>query len=190
MKVILSPFKDPAEGLDWHEQSPVLLAQIRTYLDEFTSLSTTIQETNHGRAADLATVTVVVTAFFAIPPTYRRIKDACKGWKEIIDDLSQFFEIFNQKYPIAGYDDEALFLTACLALKKKYSVQIGELIVLHDPVDLPVDSQGVDRDLNKHILYSFSSTEAIYQVSLNAKGDTQIIHAFTLPRKLPNLAAF
>jgi hypothetical protein len=63
MKFILTPYKDPASGLAWNEQTPIILERINKSISELEyNIEYKTSESEHGKGADLPTITLEIVS--------------------------------------------------------------------------------------------------------------------------------
>lgn len=130
MEIIYSPFGELGDD----EYKSVVEAKIREYKSRLVAFDKgpvefQVRETNHGRGADLVTVTVTLTslagaAFFAIPTAHKKVREALEEWGRIRDELASLIEW------ISGNDRpslpiEVLFLESVSDLAK--AREVGEI---------------------------------------------------------------
>ncbi|WP_026841650.1 hypothetical protein [Citrifermentans bremense] len=122
MKIILNPYKDPAQGLDWHEQTPEIETRITGVMKEFgQSIDYSLQEMNIGIGADWPTIAVNVATIagvglFAIPEAHKRVREALEEWHRIGGNFQKLMDWLPSKEPLVSYPIEILFISASEAL--------------------------------------------------------------------------
>ncbi len=94
MDIIYSPFGE----IDDEDYRRVVDAKVKEYESRLKAFEDgpveyRVRETNHGRGADLVTVTVSLlslagTAFFAIPAAHRKFREAIEEWKKIGEEIN------------------------------------------------------------------------------------------------------
>jgi len=118
-RFVLKPYSDPAEGLDWEEQTPLHHDRIsKGITDRFSNnLQFKLHETDHGIGADFPTITLelIGTAtglFFGIPALHKKIREAISEWRQIKDEISKFISWIKKNEPVASYSIEVAFYEA------------------------------------------------------------------------------
>lgn len=170
MKIILNSYKDPMQGLDWHEQSPEIRRRISEIADKFgESIDYTIQETNLGTGADWPTITVnVITiagvGFFALPEAHKRVREALEEWQRIGANFRKFIDWIASKEPVVTQPIEIIFISASEGLLSVLSEDDAVFIKYEEiePVGSYVESCG---------LYDFRFKSGIdeWKVLINGK---------------------
>ena len=129
VRLVLTPYNDPAEGLDWEEQTPLIRERIAKSIKEIVSedLKFKIHETDHGIGADWPTITLelIGTAtglFFGIPALHKKIREALSEWKLIKDKLGKLIYWIENHEPVASYSIEVAFYDALGYLAKSEDV--------------------------------------------------------------------
>jgi len=95
VEIILAPYKDPSEGLDWHEQTPIIIQRIDELLSGYEeALEYTVRDDNLGVGADWPVIIVTVgsiagAAFFLIPEAHKRVREALEEWKLIGENIKK-----------------------------------------------------------------------------------------------------
>lgn len=133
-RFVIMPYSDPAEGLDWDEQTPLHRERISNDLaDHFSShFQFNLHETDHGIGADWPTITLelIGTAtglFFTIPAIHKKIREAISEWKQIENEISKFISWLKKKESVASYSIEVAFYDAITYLSKLEDVNNLEL---------------------------------------------------------------
>lgn len=138
-RFVLMPYTDPAEGLDWDEQTPLHYERIsKGIIDNFSKgLQFKLNETDHGIGADLPTITLelIGTAtglFFGIPALHKKIRETISEWKKIKDEISKFTSWLIKNEPVASYSIEVAFYEALSYLAKSENIDNFELTALKE----------------------------------------------------------
>ena len=122
MNIILNPYKNPAQGVDWHEQTPEIETRITGVMKEFgESIVYSLQETNIGVGADWPTIAVNVATiagvgFFSVPEAHKRVREALEEWQRIGGNFRKLMDWLPSKEPLVSYPIEILFISASEAL--------------------------------------------------------------------------
>lgn len=122
MNIILNPYKDPAQGADWHEQTQEIKTRITGIMKDFGEpVDYSLQEQNIGVGADWPTVAVNVATiagvgFFAVPETHKRVREALEEWQRIGGNLRKLMDWVASKESLVSYPMEILFVAASEAL--------------------------------------------------------------------------
>ncbi len=156
-KIVLAPFKDPAVGGDWDEQSKGIHDHLSALIKDYPAdvefkLSTGVE----GGGADFPIVILEIVAlgsaaFFGIPKAYQKMKDTIKGWREIWSDMERFLNWLKKKERVSRYSIEVAFLSCLAGLSGRTQVDQLELIEAHEFLG----SSG-------YVSSSFENTEVIY----------------------------
>ncbi len=72
--------------------------------------------------------------FFAIPTATKKIRDTCKEWGNVYDDLNEFFNWISKEYDIYSYSIDVVFLDALKHLESQ--TEIMDLTLVHH-IELP-----------------------------------------------------
>lgn len=169
MKYILAPYKDPAFGLDWDEQTPIIKKEIHNRLMEYTdAMEYEILETNHGKGADWPTIAlIIINSFFIIPSFHKKIRESISEWKLISNNVSSLTKWISDKFRILFYPKEILFLESLAEIEKVTDVNEIELISI-DESDKIYEGMLCPESL-KLITFTFKKENMIYQVGLNSE---------------------
>ncbi|EIV1777536.1 hypothetical protein MOU97_004221 [Vibrio vulnificus] len=122
MDIVLSTYKDPAYGLDWHEQTGEIESTIRhSLLESKFPIEFLIRESNIGRGADYpVTVIQVISVLgfvgFVIPEAHKRVRESLEEWSRIRDYFSKLSALLSQNNSIIALPDEVLFAKSAEAL--------------------------------------------------------------------------
>ena len=118
-RFVLMPYSDPAEGLNWEEQTPLHHERIsKAITDHFSNhLQFKLHETDHGIGADWPTLTLelIGTAtglFFGIPALHKKIREAISEWRQIKNEISKFISWIKRNEPVVSYSIEVAFYDA------------------------------------------------------------------------------
>ena len=135
VKIVLTPYEDPATGVDWPEQTPIVIKRLQELLCSYPGgeVEYRIKETNHGIGADWPTITlellgIASVLFFAIPALHKKIRETLTEWKTIKKELDSFCEWLIGKEPVFSYSIEKAFLDALGHLESKTNILELELI--------------------------------------------------------------
>jgi hypothetical protein len=133
-KIVLNPFRDPAEGLDFHEQVPIVHKKLIEQLGEYPqSLQFELFDGEQGAGASWGVIILEVMAlgpslFFGVPKVYSKIGKAVEGWKQIWADIHRFIAWLTKKERIAKYSIEIAFYCSLARLSKRRDVRDIELV--------------------------------------------------------------
>ncbi|MCH8126733.1 hypothetical protein IIC38_12320 [candidate division KSB1 bacterium] len=129
IKVIIAPYKDPAEGLDWNEQTPIVIYKFKEKLLSYPNGEINIKfyETDHGIGASFPTILLEIigiasTLFFGIPTLHKKIRESLVEWKKIKEESDKFVEWLGNIIPIRSYSIEKVFLDALSHLESKANI--------------------------------------------------------------------
>lgn len=172
MNIVLAPYKDPSEGLDWPEQTPVILNAINARLrgwDDGT-LEYQLRETNHGRGADWPTITVSIlslagAAFFTIPAAHKKVRESLEEWKRIGANLNRLVARLAPRSEVAAFPVELIFFDA---VESALRIDESGLLEFLSVQELPVPSEisgGFDH--LKYYLFTFRAHERIVLVAID-----------------------
>jgi hypothetical protein len=135
IKIVLTPYKDPADGLDWHEQTPIIKKELNEYLSSYSEgkIEYNILETDHGIGADFPTITLEIIKIaglilLGIPELHKNIRESFSEWKTIKQEVEKLFNWLGKKGSIATYSIEYAFLKALDHLEAKTKILDLELI--------------------------------------------------------------
>ena len=168
-KIALSPFKDPADGSDWDEQSKLIENRLTQILKSFSpEVRFSLRSGTQGIGADfpvliLEVLTLGSAAFFGIPKLHKKIKETLQGWKEIWADTEKFLNWLKKKEPITRYSVEVAFLMCLSMLCDKTDVNELELV----EAKTLLGASGF-------ISPSFENTEMAYYLFILREGDTRL----------------
>lgn len=170
MEIIYSPFGE----IDDEEYKRVVDAKIKEYesrLETFDCgpVEYSVRETNHGRGADLVTITVSLvslagTAFFAIPAVHKKFRETIEEWKKIGDELSSLISC------VSGNDHpslpiEFLFLEA---VNDRASSNVTESLEFLYACEIPTQNTFGFDDI-KTYLFVFRDVEKIELVAYDSR---------------------
>jgi len=131
--LVLAPYKDPAEGLDWSEQTMIIKQRLKTNLDSYPEqpLEYALRETDHGVGADWPTITIELlkwsALFFSIPATHKLIRETVQEWKEIKKTLDKIVAWIKKDDAVVSYSIEFAFLKTLEFLETRCDVSELEL---------------------------------------------------------------
>ena len=133
-RFVLTPYSDPAGGLDWDEQTPLHCERVsKGITDHFSNdLQFNLHETDHGIGADWPTITLelIGTAtglFFGIPALHKKFREAISEWKQIKNKLVKFISWIEKNEPVYSYSIEVAFYDAINYLSDLENVDELEL---------------------------------------------------------------
>ncbi|MFA0242294.1 MULTISPECIES: hypothetical protein [Vibrio] len=115
MNIVLATYKDPAHGLDWHQQTPKIEKNTRELLvNSELPLEFSIREGNIGRGADMpVTVVEILSVFglvtFVIPETHKRIRESFEEWGRIRESILNCIFLLSRKNKLVSLPEEVLF---------------------------------------------------------------------------------
>lgn len=134
IKIILSPYEDPAGGVDWPEQTPIIINELKELISNYSEgqVEYTIEETDHGISADFPTVFLEIIKIggwllFAIPALHKKIRETISEWKEVKKAINNFIKWLKSEKRIISYSIEVAFLEALEYLEKKENIEILNL---------------------------------------------------------------
>lgn len=170
MEITISPYKDPAEGLDWHEQTPLIIDAIKDRIRSYPGckIDVEILEENYGTAADwpVIKVKVLVVAgvlFFGVPDVHKRIRETYEEWQHIAT------EVDNIVTTVAG-SSEILECSAGVlifdALKEIHKTTDAADLRFLNLKKIPGERGFGAIDMPDY-LFSFTGSTKIYQVAVN-----------------------
>lgn len=169
-KVVLNPYKDPAEGLDWDEQTPLLKKEIAAQLSNYHDgkIDFSLAESVQGLGVDMPTLVLEVlavgsTLFFGIPALHKKIREALEEWKIIKERVDKFFSWLNRSDEIVSYSIEVAFLKALDHLQPR--TEVSELTTIE-----------VREILGKSdsLKPEFSNTPLVYYLFIFREADEQL----------------
>jgi len=179
MEIVLAPYKDPANGLDWDQQTPVIKKEIEGLLDKYSKkLNYKLSETDHGKGADWPTITLVIYLFFTIPKFHKKIRETIAEWKLIYIEISDIIKYVADKVRILFYPKELLLLDSLIELEKNINVLELELVDIFENKEIysglycPLDC--------KLLIFSFRSNDFIYQVGITNQRNIVFVNKIKL----------
>lgn len=180
MKYILAPYKDPASGLDWDEQTPIIKNQIQKRFSEYEKdIEYKIIETNHGKGADWATIALVLmNVFFVIPASHKKIRESISEWKLIYNNICGLTNWISEKFRILFYPKELLLLDALSELEKSLDVDEIELLSI-DEHDKIFEGMLCPENL-KLITFTFKQDDFVYQVGFSNERKLMFVNKIKL----------
>ncbi|HIF5828868.1 TPA: hypothetical protein ACY4P9_004723 [Vibrio parahaemolyticus] len=122
MDIVLGTYKDPAYGLDWHEQTDEIEDSIRKHLIRSElPVECSIQEHNIGRGADNPVTVVQVLSIlglvgFVIPEAHKRVRESIEEWSRIKGHFTKLHTLLSRNYRVIALPEEVLFIKAVEAL--------------------------------------------------------------------------
>jgi hypothetical protein len=94
VEITISPYKDPAAGLDWHEQTPLIIDAIRDRIRIFPGGQIEVEflEENYGTAADWPVIKIKVLAvagvlLFGVPEAHKYIRETYEEWQHMAREV-------------------------------------------------------------------------------------------------------
>jgi len=138
-RFVLTPYTDPAEGLDWDEQAPLHLDRILSDIDKQFSkdFKVKLKETDHGIGADWPTITLelIGTAtglFFGIPVLHKKFRETLAEWRIILNEIGKFVFWINKNESVVSYSVELAFYDAINFLSKSENIDNFELSAVNE----------------------------------------------------------
>ena len=180
MKYILAPYKDPASGLDWDEQTPIIKNQIHKHFSEYEKdIEYKIIETNHGKGADWPTIALVLmNVFFVIPACHKKIRESISEWKLIYNSICGLTKWISEKFRILFYPKELLLLDALSELEKSLDVEEIELLSIDEHEKI---FKGILCPENlKLITFTFKQDDFVYQVGFSNERKLMFVNKIKL----------
>ncbi|MDD9158399.1 hypothetical protein PVK64_19730 [Aliivibrio sp. S4TY2] len=122
MDIVLSTYKDPAYGLDWHEQTDEIENSLRELIIQSKlPVEFSIRESNIGRGADCpVTIFQVISVFgfiaFAIPEAHKRVRESIEEWSLIKENALKLIALLTKNNRMVALPDEILFIKSVEAL--------------------------------------------------------------------------
>ena len=134
-QIVIAPYKDPAEGLDWNEQTTFLKKQLEEHLATYPEgkVKFSLSESDQGIGADFPTIVLEIlgigsTLFFGIPALHKKIRKTVEEWAKIIENIKKFVKWIGISEPVFSYSIEFAFVEALSYLREK--TKIDDLILL------------------------------------------------------------
>ena len=167
MKYILAPYKDPASGLDWDEQTSIIKKRIQDRLSEYDdTILYKIVETDHGKGADWPTIALLLlNASLVIPEFHKKFRETISEWKLIYKNACRLTNWISEKFRILFYPRELLFFDALAEIEKLLDVNEIELISI-DESDKIYEGMLCPENL-KLVTFTFKKDNIIYQVGFS-----------------------
>ncbi|HHF3026208.1 TPA: hypothetical protein ACPJ0Z_004511 [Vibrio diabolicus] len=122
MDIVLGTYKDPAYGLDWHEQTDGIEASIRKLLSKSAlPIELSIRESNIGRGADYPVTVIQVLSVlglvgFVIPEAHKRVRESIEEWSRIKGHFVKLHKLLSRNHRIISLPEEVLFVKSVEAL--------------------------------------------------------------------------
>ncbi|PKO25774.1 MAG: hypothetical protein CVU35_02530 [Betaproteobacteria bacterium HGW-Betaproteobacteria-8] len=169
MDIIYSPFGE----IDDEEYRSVVDAKIKEYESRLKTyeggqIEFHVRETNHGRGADLLTVTVSLvslagTAFFAIPAAHKKIREAFEEWKQIGKEIDTLIS------RVSGNDRPSLPIEVLFfeAVNDLASSKVAESLEFLSACEIPTQEAYVFDD-RKTYLFAFRDGMQIYLIAYDS----------------------
>lgn len=169
MDIIYSPFGE----IDDEDYRRVVDAKIKEYESrlgafEEGQIEYRVRETNHGRGADLVTVTVSLltlagTAFFAIPAAHKKFRETIEGWKRIGEEINSLVSrVSGQDRP--SLPIEILFLEA---VNNRADTEVTDSLEFLSACEIPTqDAYGFDD--RKTYLFAFRDEAKVELVAYDS----------------------
>lgn len=169
MDIIYSPFGEIDDG----DYKHVVDAKIKLYesrLESFEGgpIEYRVRETNHGRGADLVTVTVSLislagTAFFAIPALHKKVRETIEEWKKIREEINSLISHVSGK-DTPSLSIEVLFLEAVTDITK---IGVTESLEFLSACEIPTQND-FGFDDNKTYLFVFRDGSKLELISYDS----------------------
>ena len=125
MELIIAPYKDPAYGLDWPEQTSIIIEKLESILGSYDEkVQFQLLEKGIGVGADWPVIAIKIsaitgTAFFAIPAAHKKIRESLEEWKIIGKNFLKLIDFISDSERIITYPIQVLFLDAIASLEKQ-----------------------------------------------------------------------
>ena len=126
VSIIVSPYKDPALGPDWIEQTPQIFESIVERLSAYPNgpVEYLAHETDHGIGADWPTIVIEIVKWgaglaFSVPATHKLIRTTISEWKVILANLRKLLQWFSGDLSPISYSIEVAFLEALERLESE-----------------------------------------------------------------------
>jgi len=176
MKYILAPYKDPASGLDWDEQTPIIKKDIQDLLADYDdTIQYEILETDHGKGADWPTIALLVlNAFFVIPAFHKKIRETISEWKSIYENACNLTNWISEKVRILFYPNEILFLDSLAEVEQILDANEIELISI-DESDKIYEGMLCPENL-KLVTFTFKKGDMIYQIGFSNERNLKYVN--------------
>lgn len=132
MDIIYSPFGELPDD-EWKSAVAAKIAEYKSKLTTYSgpAIEYRVRETNHGRGADLTTITVSLislggVAFFGIPAAHKKVREAIEEWGKIKNEIGALVNWITRDKP--SLPIEILFLEAVTDLAKSENVEETEFL--------------------------------------------------------------
>ncbi|MDP2816837.1 MAG: hypothetical protein Q8O29_00900 [Polaromonas sp.] len=132
MDIIYSPFGELPDD-EWKSAVAGKIAEYKSRLATYSgpAVEHRVRETNHGRGADLVTITVSLISlggvvFFGIPAAHKKVREAIEEWGKIKDEIGALANWITRDKP--SLPIEILFLEAITDLAKSENVEEMEFL--------------------------------------------------------------
>lgn len=132
MDIIYRPFGELSDD-EWKSAIAEKIAEYNSRLSAYSgpSIEYRVRETNHGKGADLVTITVSLIslggiAFFGIPAAHKKVREAIEEWRKIRDEISALVNWISNDKP--SLPIELLFLEAVVDLSKSENSKDNEFL--------------------------------------------------------------
>lgn len=134
-QIVIAPYKDPSEGLDWNEQKILVKKQINEHLSTYPGgkVRFSMSESDQGIGADFPTIVLEIlaigsTLFFGIPALHKKIRKNVEEWVKIKENIEKFIDWISNSEPVVSYSIEFAFVKALSHLQGR--TKIDHLILL------------------------------------------------------------
>lgn len=178
MEIIYCPFgelPDNQYGLTVAGKIAEYESRLAAYCEG--SIHYRVHETNHGRGADLLTITVSLVsfggvAFFAIPTAHKKIREALEEWRRIKGEITALVSWISTDTP--SLPIELLFLEAVTDLAQTGDVEDVEFLSAYE---MPTDN-GFDN--LKTYLFVFRNGNELRMVAWDSQKSKRWSHGVKL----------
>jgi hypothetical protein len=134
VELIIAPYKDPADGLDWPEQTPIIMEKLENTLGSYDEkVQFQFLEKDIGLGASWPVIAIEIsviagTAFFAIPAAHKKIRESLQEWKLIGNKFLKLIDFISGSERVITYPIQILFLDAIAVLEKHKDVETAIFI--------------------------------------------------------------
>lgn len=171
MDIVIGPYTDPGDGLEWHEQTPIIMENLHSLFDENNDkYNFKAIESNHGLGADWPTITIQISSlvgtFILIPELHKLVRESLDEWKTIGEELTSVIAWLATKYPIESYPKELLFFDMLEWLEVEYDIDARNLELVDVDEDFPITEKRHGLDIDKSYLFTLKTENTIYQIAI------------------------
>ncbi|MFL7010961.1 hypothetical protein [Enterovibrio norvegicus] len=176
MHIVLGTYKDPAFGLDWHEQTPHIEKETRQLLlDSKLPLQFAIHERNIGRGADWPVTVLEIIGFigiasFAIPEAHKRVREALEEWSRIREYFNKCIDLLCKKDRLIALPQEVLFIKSVELLLSELN-ESDAVYIKHETVH----SIGSHEEYAGLMGFYFDCSGKRWRVVINGQGEVKLI---------------